>query len=192
MKGFNRPIPGQSLTAPPGEALYERPPQINTPKEALMKHIDRLNQPKAMRDVAYFLEKGLTLVALVEGMLRSAVISGIHTVDMSLIIAPTLHEYIAGILDEAGIEYDEGFEDDDDTDGMEYEREREAALSVLNQLRESGYIDEEDVPQLSEKPEEDFPNLMSDVLSEGGENVSPEEGEATEEGAKPQGLMARI
>jgi len=40
-----------------------------------------------MEDAMYFLEAGLDLVTLVQGILRSAVMEGIHTIDVSLIIA---------------------------------------------------------------------------------------------------------
>ena len=49
----------------------------------------------------YFLEAGLDLVRLVQGILRSAVMEGIHPIDVSLIIAPVIHEYIKGFTDAA-------------------------------------------------------------------------------------------
>ena len=108
---FERPLPGQSLTQPPKGAPYERPPEITDPMEALERHLDTLNQPKAIEDCLFFLEMGVDLVTLVEGILRNAVMEGIHSIDISLIIAPVIHEFIKGNSDAAGVEYDEGFLD---------------------------------------------------------------------------------
>ena len=94
MLTFERAIPGQSLTAEPKGQAYERPPEIVDPIEALDAHIDNLSADGAMEDALYFLEFGVDLVTLVEGMLRGAVMEGIHSVDVSLVIAPVLHEYI--------------------------------------------------------------------------------------------------
>ena len=93
---FERPIPGQSLTAEPKSQAFERPPEITDPIEALDAHMDNLAREGAMEDALYFLEFGIDLVTLVQGILRGAVMEGIHSIDVSLIIAPVLHEHIKG------------------------------------------------------------------------------------------------
>ena len=108
MMAFERPIPGQSLTTEPKNAPYERPPEITDPVEALDAHIENLLKPGAIEDVLYFLEFGVDLVTMVQGILRGAVMEGIHSIDVSLIIAPVIHEYIKGFADAEGIEYKEG------------------------------------------------------------------------------------
>ena len=106
-----RPIPGQSLRTPPKNAPYERPPETANPLEALNIHLDNLSEKGAMEDVINALELDVDLVTLVEAILRSAVMEGIHSIDISLMIAPHIHEFIKGELDAIGVEYDEGFLD---------------------------------------------------------------------------------
>jgi hypothetical protein len=108
---FDRPIPGQSLTAPPRNAPYERPPEVVDPEQALQIHLDRLTNPDRMEDAMFFLEMGVDLVTLVEGILRSAVMEGVHSIDVSFIIAPVIHEYIKSTADLLEVPYNEGFED---------------------------------------------------------------------------------
>ena len=56
MLTFERPIPGQSLTAESKSQAFERPPEITDPIEALDIHIDNLSKGDgAMEDVLYFL-----------------------------------------------------------------------------------------------------------------------------------------
>ena len=43
VRQFNGPIPGQSLTEPPGKHRYERPPEIVDPQEALDMHLSRVS-----------------------------------------------------------------------------------------------------------------------------------------------------
>jgi hypothetical protein len=107
---FDRPIPGQSLTTPPKNAPYERPPEVVDPEQALQIHLDRLTDPDRMGDAMFFLEMGVDLVTLVEGILRSAVMEGVHSIDVSFIIAPVIHEYIKSTADLLEVPYDEGFE----------------------------------------------------------------------------------
>ena len=111
---FNRAIPGQSLTTPPKSAPYERPPQISDPLEAIDYHLEKLDDPKTVQELMFLLEMGMDLSSLVEGVARNAVFEGIHSIDISLSIAPVIHEYIKGYADAMDIDYDEGFENEEE------------------------------------------------------------------------------
>ena len=149
MKITDRPIPGQSLTAEPRSQAFESPPEVVDPIEALDLHLDNLSKEGAMEDAMYFLEAGLDLVTLVQGILRSAVMEGIHTIDVSLIIAPVVHEYIKGFADAAGVQYEEGFEDKQGKQALSYRRNAAAAKEMMKQLD-----DEEPMDMAMEEPEE--------------------------------------
>ena len=43
---FEAPIPGQSLTNEPKNYPWENPSRLATPEDALVYHLERLNQPK--------------------------------------------------------------------------------------------------------------------------------------------------
>ena len=132
---FNAPIPGQSLTNEPKNYAWENPPRMVSPEESLMWHLDKLSEPKRTKAVVEMLALGLDVRTLVEGILRAAVFEGQHSVDVSLIIAPIIHEYIVGSAEVANIDYKEGFEEDDDEISNEElvyslrEREAERILS---------------------------------------------------------------
>jgi len=154
MKITDRPIPGQSLTAEPRSQAFERPPEVVDPIEALDLHLDNLSKEGAMEDAMYFLEAGLDLVTLVQGILRSAVMEGIHTIDVSLIIAPVVHEYIKGFAEIAKIEYDEGFEDAEGKKVLAYKRDVARAKKMMKKLKEEK-DSEAPAPEPMEEPELD-------------------------------------
>lgn len=110
---FEAAIPGQSLTTAPGRFPYERPPEISDPEEALQMHLTRLAEEDKVSSLVDMMELGIDVKTLTEGILRSAVAEGIHSVDTSLIIAPAIHEFIKQTAEDAGIEYDEGLEEND-------------------------------------------------------------------------------
>jgi len=97
------------------------------------------------------------LVTLVEGMLRGAVMEGIHSVDVSLVIAPVLHEYIKGFAEVAEIDYEEGFENKEVDKNLSYGRDVARANKMLKELKkEQGEIPtpepiEETKPEIKEK-----------------------------------------
>ena len=133
---FNVPIPGESLTVEPKSMPYERPPEISDPIEALDLHINNITRPDAMEDMFFFLDSGLDLTSLVEGILRSAVMAGMHSVDVSLIIAPVLHEEIKALALEAGVEFEEGFDDNEEKNAVDYGRDVSRAKNMMKELRE--------------------------------------------------------
>ena len=173
MRTFDAPIPGQSLTDTPKNAPYERPPETADPMEAIDMHLDNLTKDGAMEDVLYFLEMGVDLQTMVQGILRSGVVAGIHSLDVSLIIAPVIHEYIKGFAEAADLEFDEGFEDKEGKEVITYRRDVARAKKVLDKLKEEQGM--APMPEPEMEPE-----------------MEPEEPEMVEEEPVKTGLMARV
>jgi hypothetical protein len=111
MDQFNAPIPGESLTRAPKNAPYERPPQFTDPRDALKYHLRKLDNPEVLDAAFTFLETGVDLKTLTEGITRGAVANGIHSIDVSLMVQPAIHEFIRVMASKAGVEFDEGFVD---------------------------------------------------------------------------------
>jgi hypothetical protein len=127
---FNAPIPGESLTTAPKKYPWERPPEFVDPEDTIQFYLNKLVKADAMEGIMDAIEVGMTIKDTVEGILRMGVANGLHTVDVSLIIAPVLHEFIVGFAKELGIEYDEGFEDK-----AKMSKEREAKTYLKTKLR---------------------------------------------------------
>ena len=166
---FDAQIPGQSLTTEPKNAPFERPPEIVNPEEALMVHLERLNDVDKMEAVVFAVDLGIDVQTLTKGILRSAVMEGIHSIDVSLIIAPAVHSFIASTLDAVGVDYDDGFEDK-----QEAKRVRDAS----NKFRIKDML-------MGEDAQEDMGRIRKVVEEQ--EEVSVEE-----EQPEPKGLMARV
>ena len=160
-------FPGQSLTAEPKNAPYENPPKYTTPEDGLEYHLERLSTEDKLEDLLDALELGLDVVTITEGVLRGAVLQGVHSVDVSLIIAPVIHEFINGAAKRAGIEYDEGFPDETkDRRKVEYALNGVRAKKVIASFEEDGDIeegllDEKEVDKVDEEPIEEGKGLMS-------------------------------
>lgn len=170
---FNAPIPGQSLTTEPKNYPWENPPEYSNAEDALMWHMDRLDDPEKTKACLGLLELGLDVVTLTEGLLRGAVAEGIHTIDTSLIIGPVIHEYLTGTADAAGIEYKEGLSENKmDMDALDSQAREQEARKILED------IDNEEDIDLSPMKEEPMQ-----------EEMPMEQPEMQEE--KPKGLMAR-
>lgn len=143
---FDAPIPGESLTGMPKKYPWERPPEITDPKEALRSHVDHLNNPEVMDNVLTLVEAGVPVKELTMGILRGAVSRGLHSPDISLIIAPVIHEKIKVTADKLGVEFEEGL--------VDKEAETEAE-EVRQLLKTRSYLKKElPEPEIEEKVEE--------------------------------------
>lgn len=112
MRQFSGPIPGQSLTTEPKAFPWERPPEINDPEEAIQMHLTRLSDPELLGDVLDLIEvDDLDVNTITKGIMRGAVSSGIHTIDVALLAAPVVHEFIKQAAKTVGLEPEDGFED---------------------------------------------------------------------------------
>lgn len=109
---FNRPIPGQSLTAPLGARPWQTPPQYNTVEEALDYYIPRLDSDEVSSQLIDVMEMGIPVTDIANTMQLAGVLEGKHTVDVGMLILPVLVELIMLIGDAAKIKYTSGLDKD--------------------------------------------------------------------------------
>ena len=109
---FSAPIPGQSLTTPPKNFPWERPPELTDPEEVMQMHITRLSDPEMLDAALNLMElEGLDIATLTKGILRGAISQGLHSIDVGLVVAPVIHEFLKQAAVAAGIPAEDGFED---------------------------------------------------------------------------------
>jgi hypothetical protein len=163
MDMFNAPIPGQSLTTEPKGFPWERPPEITDPEEAIQYHLARISEPEMLEGILDLIEvEELDVKTLTSGIMRGAVASGMHTIDVALLVAPVVHEFIKQGALAFGLNPDDGFENKEEK--AEYAKAKNTSLSKK---------------MIKEIP----PMVAKEVLE-----VSPAEKVTAE---KPKGLMSR-
>ena len=187
---FDRPQPGFSLTQEPKGARFENPPEIVDPEEAAKFHLDNMNNANAFEDIAHFLDSGLDIPTLVQGILRSAVFQGVHSIDVSLIIAPILHEFIKDVAEATGTDYDEGVSDAEERAVIRYQRNVSRAEKMLKKLG----IDAEETVSGEEKPDSMEDQMEAMIVADKEEKPmeeTPMEEPTEAPMEEPKGLMSR-
>ena len=161
-------VPGQSLTDYPKNYPWERPPEITDPNDAIKFHIDRIADEDVIDNVLDLLEFGIPAKTLSESMMTAAVGSGIHSIDISLIVEPIVRDFMMKAADMAGVNYKETFKPDEMTMAERASIFNDAVASTPEGERDKGFeIVKEAAESMKEEPVE----------------------EPTEE--EPKGLMAR-
>ena len=188
---FDRVPPGYSLTQEPKGTPFQNPPEINDPEEAAMYHLDKMNNAQAFEDIGFFLEEGIDIPTLVQGITRGGVMAGIHSVDVSLIIAPVIHEFIKDVGDVLGIDYEEGLEDPKARARQKYRRDVARADRMLKKLNidaEETYQEGKGIDQ-DTKEQTDAMMIVGKTETEEPETDMPKEESMPEE--KSMCLMSR-
>ena len=178
---FEAPIPGQSLTGEPRQYPWESPPQIDKPEDAFDFYVNNMKRQEVMDDIFIALDEGFPLNILVKSLLTTGVMEGIHTVDVSLIVAPVLHEYILGAARLENIKVKERAISKDERLA---EKEKAALAATVKSSLEKSTDDDMGRALL-----EDALEFVEEDMPEPQPDEEPMEEEAGEE--EPPGLMAR-
>jgi len=148
---FDGPIPGQSLTNETRNHPWERPPETVDPDEAIKHHLTRFSKPKVMDGILDAIDRGYPVSMLTELVLSGAVAQGIHSIDLSMMIGPVVHEYLVNLLEEEGVEFDEFFPEEGDEDV----RKSIAVSKAIKGIKESSGKPQEEEEELEEESMEE-------------------------------------
>ena len=96
-------IPGQSLTANPGQFPYEKPPLVSNPRQALKALVNSISTEKASKEISSLLDAGITVETLASAFVVGGVSEGLFNPDVAEMIKPLLARYLIKQADENGI-----------------------------------------------------------------------------------------
>jgi hypothetical protein len=143
---FSRPIPGEGLTAELGARPWQNPPQFSTVDEALGYYIPRMAQEDFTKSLINVMEMGVPLTSLSNTIMLSGVMEGKHSVDVGILIMPSIIETMKLLGDAAGVEYDTGMEKNTST------VDNNTALMVAEKLAASKDDVKQPVEEMTEEP----------------------------------------
>ena len=101
---FGAAMPGQSLTANPGQFPYEKPPMTVKPEEAMESIVDTIRKPALSKSLGKLMEAGVSAEALASGLVLGAVSEGAFDADVAELIKPALIFYMVEIGNDQGVE----------------------------------------------------------------------------------------
>lgn len=148
------PIAGQSLTMEPGNSPWEQPPLYNRPEQALAFYMEKFEDEEILEETLFILEQGMPLSVLVESMTTMGVMEGVHTIDVSVLISPVIHEYLLNMSKAANID---AVEDDGPTPEQKDKEKTKKKLSILLEDMSPTPEGEEEVEMPEEEVEEEAP-----------------------------------
>ena len=101
---FGAAMPGQSITANPGQYPYEKPPMTVDPEVAIDSLVETMREPAAMETIGHLLDAGVSAETIASGYVLSGVAEGLFDADVAEITKRALIFYIVEIGDEMDVE----------------------------------------------------------------------------------------
>ena len=161
-------------------------------EEVTKYYIGRLANQDVMDDLAVLFEGGMPITPLVDSITTMGVMEGMHSIDVSLIVAPVLHAFIKAAMLEYGIDAkDDTYNPERDPTEREKRRLMTSIQLALATAQEEGRTAASDpgiamLQQVSDTLDEQPLDEVEDNIEE-----AEPEAEVTVEEAAPRGLMAR-
>jgi len=185
---LDAPIPGQSLTDQPKNWPWENPPEMADPEEATQYYINKLADEEIMDDLSVLLGSDMPVAPFVKTLLTMGVMNGLHSIDVSMIIAPVIHAFIKAAMTSYGIEVRDDIGDpEEELKEREKQRLQTAISMAMADAEDKGASDEDpgvallaEMQNTTGKPQVEMPedDLNMDM-------------EVSEPDAEPMGLMAK-
>ena len=169
MFNFKAPIPGESLTKELGNYPWEQPAQFDTVEDALDDYLKMLQDEDTKDNLFNMMEMGVPLDILVEATTMQGTMRGKHTLDVSYLLNPMLHEYLKTMADIMKIDYIDKIADLDKGTKAKEQKEK-ARLANLIQAELKGAT----AKQIKEDGGLTLMQKVEDTLEQ-GETIEPKE-----------------
>lgn len=94
---FMKPVPGWSLTQPPGKWPWEQPPRSVDPDEVVEKLITRMQEPKVEENYVKLMFAGVSIEEIVHSVSVAGFMNGEFSPDVAEIIKAPVGIYLMGV-----------------------------------------------------------------------------------------------
>lgn len=133
---LHQPIPGISLTGEPGNAPWEQPPKHTSLDEVVDYYSDRLVDEDMIVNVIDVIKRDVPLLTIAEGMIRTGIMEGMHTIDAGMLVKPILVELMIALAEIYGIKYVIQAEDIDSMRAMPIEAIDKVVAETVTEMQE--------------------------------------------------------
>jgi hypothetical protein len=102
---LDQPIPGISLTGELGNAPWEQPPKYVSVDEVVDYYSDKLVEEEVIGNIIDVIKRNVPLLTIAEGIMRTGIMQGMHTIDAGMLVKPILVELLIALAEIYGVKY---------------------------------------------------------------------------------------
>ncbi len=147
---LSRPIPGQSLTHELRARPWQNPPQFNTVEESMDWYLERFDNPELVEEMLSIIENKVPLSVIANSMQLGAVLQGVHSIDVGVLITPIIIEILRTLAEKTDTDYVIG-DEPEDTDRPS-DAVIESAVNKIKSMPIEDKVEEEEIEEDDEEP----------------------------------------
>ena len=147
---LNRPVPGQSLTHEVRARPWQNPPQFNTVEESMDWYLERFDNPELVQEMLSIIENKVPLSVIANSMQLGAVLQGVHSIDVGVLITPIIIEILRTLAEKTDTDYVIG-DEPEDTDRPS-DAVIESAVNKIKSMPIEDKVEEEGIEEDDEEP----------------------------------------
>ena len=147
---LSRPVPGQSLTHEVRARPWQNPPQFNTVEESMDWYLERFDNPELVEEMLSIIENKVPLSIIANSMQLGAVLQGVHSIDVGVLITPIIIEILRTLAEKTDTDYVIG-DEPEDTDRPS-DAVIESAVNKIKSMPIEDNVEEEEIEEDDEEP----------------------------------------
>jgi hypothetical protein len=149
---LSAPIPGMSLTTEPGNRPWENPPQIVKLEDAVEFYAEKILDPDKQDAILNAFAEDISIESMADMITTSAVMDGIHTIDLAVLVNPVVQEMFRYVGDANGIEYVDSFEELDKQKRIPEHEAKKIVQEVVDEISKQRLSPAAPEPEVQETP----------------------------------------
>ena len=147
---LDAPIPGEGLTHELGDRPWQKPAQLTNIDEVMPFYREKILDEEFIPQLLQVIEMGIPLTTIANAMQSAAVMEGIHSIDVGVLMLPIIVELLKYVAERDEVEYNTGMENGKVAPNVEA-----TAAIALKEIGEGGVMPSKPVEE--EVVEEDKP-----------------------------------
>jgi len=146
---LDAPIPGEGMTSELGSKPWQKPPQLADIDDVMPFYREKILNEDFIPQLLQVIELGIPLTTIANAMQSSAVMEGVHSIDVGILMLPIIVELLKHIAETNNVSYKTGIEK-----GEPAMNDELTTALAMKDLKEGAGQEE---PMMEEEVEEELP-----------------------------------
>jgi hypothetical protein len=129
---------------------WQNPPQFNTVEESMDWYLERFDNPELVEEMLSIIENKVPLSVIANSMQLGAVLQGVHSIDVGVLITPIIIEILRTLAEKTDTDYVIG-DEPEDTDRPS-DAVIESAVNKIKSMSIEDKVEEEEIEEDDEEP----------------------------------------
>tara|TARA_E500000178_G_scaffold132051_1_gene131991 strand:- start:216 stop:701 length:486 start_codon:yes stop_codon:yes gene_type:complete len=107
---LDAPIPGEGLTHELGDRPWQKPAQLTNVDDVMPFYREKITDEEFVPQLMQVIELGIPLTTIANAMQSAAVMEGVHSIDVGVLMLPIIVELLKFVAEKNNVKYVTGME----------------------------------------------------------------------------------